>query len=219
MITMQDFMETVGYRITEGTDYGWQCHGDHAYQLDWWNQQHDGHTVSIVFDTRTHTVYQASVCDYAHNRAYRRIHPDFLAAYQAEALHRDQAADQAWDEVDYCDLETDQDFLDKAQAIVQGRHYDTRVEVPIDLDDTVMLKLMTQAHEQDITFNQLVERIMRTELAQLQAVTHHQPSKKASRRALALELDGVITDLDQGGEFDAVCRATVTHVRDSLRRV
>ena len=46
---------------------------------------------------------------------------------------------------------------------MNGNEYDTRVMVPVDLDDDTLMKLFTIAHEQDITLNQLVENIL-TEL-------------------------------------------------------
>lgn len=157
---MKDFMEVVDYKITEGSDYCWQCFGPDAYSLDSWNQEQDGHTVSIVFDTRTHTVYQACAYDYSRNRAYRLINPEFKQAHNDEAKDRGVDINQAWDDVNYVDLEEDEDFLEKARAIVAEEDYDTRVSVPVNLPDDVLFELMKQAHERDITFNQLVEEIL-----------------------------------------------------------
>lgn len=169
MITMRDFMETVNHRVTEGSDYLWQCYGHNAYRLDSWDGDQDGHSVSIVFDRETQTVYEVSVYDYKNQRAYRRINPDFLDAHNSESKERGVEADQAWDEVRYVDLESDKDFLAKAEAIVSGRDYDTRVEIPIELDDDTLFALMRMAHEQDITFNQLVENIVRAELTRIES--------------------------------------------------
>jgi hypothetical protein len=78
----------------------------------------------------------------------------------AESLERDCPIIFAWDAVKFTDLETADDFITKASAIVSGIDYDTRVCVPVDLDDHELLKLMTIAHERDITLNQLVEEIL-----------------------------------------------------------
>ena len=59
------------------------------------------------------------------------------------------------------DLETDEDFLEKASAIFDGKDYDTRVSIPVDFTDEELLRYMTLAHERDITFNQLVEEALR----------------------------------------------------------
>jgi len=166
MITLKDFMEVIDYKITEGSDYLWHCYGEHAYRLDSWNQEQDGHTVSIVFDTRTQKVYEASAYDYGRDRAYRLINPDYRQAHQQEASEKNVQENQAWDDVNYVDLETDEDFLDKARAISQGRDYDNRVQVPLDLPDDMLFELMKRAHEQDITLNQLVEIIVRDAIDQ-----------------------------------------------------
>ena len=161
MITLKDFMKTVNYRITEGSDYCWNCYGSNAYSLDYWNQDHNGHSLSIIFDTQSHEVYEVQAHDYKHNRAYRLINPDYKFVHDNEAVGREVSADEAWDEVNYVDLETDEDFLDKAQSIMSGEDYDTRIDMPIRLDDDALFELMKKAHEQDVTLNQLVEDILR----------------------------------------------------------
>jgi hypothetical protein len=34
MISLKEWMELVDYRITEGSDYGWNCYGHDAHMLD-----------------------------------------------------------------------------------------------------------------------------------------------------------------------------------------
>jgi hypothetical protein len=161
MITLKDFMETVDYKVTEGSDYCWNCYGPNAYRLDSWNQEQDGHSVSIIFDTRTHVVYEANAYDYKREHAYRLINPEYVETHRNEAAERDVLENQAWDDVDYVDLETPEDFLEKARAIVADEDYDTRVQVPVDFTDEELLTYMKLAHERDITFNQLVEEALR----------------------------------------------------------
>jgi len=173
MITLKDFMETVDYKITEGSEYMWQCYGDHAYRIDSWNQDQNGHSVSIVFDTRTHVIYEASAYDYKRGRAYRLINPDFKFGHDDEAQSRGIEGDQAWDDVKYIDLDVDQDFLEKAQAIVLDEDYDTRIQVPVDFTDEELLTYMTLAHERDITFNELVETALREAIAEHNKNTVH----------------------------------------------
>ena len=161
MITLKEFMELVDYKITEGSEYGWECFGTNAYNLSYWNQDHSGHSICIIFDTRTHEVYAVEACDYKHNRAYRLINPDYKTAHDNEAAGRDVNANQAWDDVNYVDLEVDDDFIQKALSIIAGENYDTRVSVPVNFTDEELLTYMKLAHEHDITFNQLVEEALR----------------------------------------------------------
>jgi hypothetical protein len=160
MITLREWMELVDYRITEGSNYGWQCYGTNAYSLDSWNGDQEGSSFTIIFDNKTQTVYEVQAHDYANQRAYRRINPDYLEAYTQEARQRDSWMSQAWDDVEYVDLETNDDWLEKAEAIFAGEDYDTRVQVPVDFSDEDLLQYMKMAHDMDITFNEFVERAL-----------------------------------------------------------
>ena len=169
MITMKEFMELVDYRITEGSNYGWQCYGDNAYMMDSWNGEQDGHSFTVIFDTKDQTVYEVQAHDYVHNRAYRMINEDFCKKNKKEAKRRDVNKDQAWDDVEYVDLEVDDDFIQKCLAISAGEDYDTRVSVPVDFSDEELLQYMKLAHERDITFNEFVEEALRHALAEVES--------------------------------------------------
>jgi hypothetical protein len=171
MITIKEWMELTDCKITEGSDYGWSCYGPNAYTLDSWNGVHGagGYSFSIVFSTKTQKVYEVSMCDYTNNRAYRMINPKNIEKHRKEALARDVNLNEAWDEVDYVDLDVDDDFIQKALAIRAGEDYDTRVQVPVDFSDEDLLQYMKLAHERDITFNELVEEALRHAISEFDA--------------------------------------------------
>ncbi len=175
MLSMKEFMELVDYRITEGDTYGWQCFGPNSYQLSSWNGVHGtgGWSANIVFSTRSQKVYCVEVCDYTNDRAYRMMHPDYVKKHDKEARRRDVSLNEAWDNVNYVDLETDDDFVQKFQAIVAGQEYDTRVLVPVDFTDEELLTYMTAAHKMDITFNEFVVQAI------TQAIQAHEADPKA----------------------------------------
>ena len=161
MITMQEFMEVVEYRITEGSDFTWDCFGKNSrpYSLSAWNGEHDGWSFCITFDTGTQEVYVAEACDYRNDRAYRLFNPKYKDAYMNHG--NKEFINQAWDDVEYVDLEVDDDWIQKALAIRDGEDYDTRVSVPLDLGDDELFRLMKMAHERDLTLNEFVEDILR----------------------------------------------------------
>jgi hypothetical protein len=161
---MKEWMELVEYRITEGSDYMWQCYGSNAYSLDSWNGDQDGHSFTIIFDTKDQTVYEVQVHDYVHNRAYRMINEDFRKKNRKEAKRRDVNKDEAWDDVEYVDLEVDDDFIQKCLAIREGEDYSTDVSIPIDLPDHELMQLFKMAHEANMTFNEYVNQALRTAL-------------------------------------------------------
>jgi hypothetical protein len=163
MITLQQHFESVNYRITEGDDYGWQCYGPNAHMLSSWNGVHGkgGWSTNVIFDTDNQTVYEVEVCDYTTDRAYRMINPDFKLEFDAESVERGQSGNQAWDDINYIDIDVEEDFLEKTRAIIAGVEYDNRVQVPLDLEDALLFELMKQAHDRDLTLNQMVEDILR----------------------------------------------------------
>ena len=157
-------METVDYRITDGSDFLWKCFGPNAYCLDSWNGDQDGHSIGITFDTKNQTVYKFEAHDYSKNNSYRWIHPDWKEIASNEAKIRNVDHSEAWDDVKFIDLDLAEDILEKAVAIVNGLNYDDRVQVPLDLPDSLLNKLFRIAHEQDITLNELIENIIKEEL-------------------------------------------------------
>jgi hypothetical protein len=161
---MKEWMEIVDYKITEGGDYGWQCYGPNAYCLDSWNGVHGkgGYSFSIVFSTKTQKVYEVTVCDYTNDRAYRMIAENKQGKHTKEATELGVNLNQAWDDVDYTDLEVDDDFIQKCLAIKAGEDYDTSVSVPLDLPDDLLMFAFKAAHEQNITFNEFMNQMLRS---------------------------------------------------------
>ena len=171
MITIKEWMELVDYKITEGSDYGWSCYGPYSYTLDSWNGVHGvgGYSFSIVFSTKSQKVYEVSVCDYTNDRAYRMINPKFQKKHEKEAMERGVNLNEAWDKVDYVELDVLDDFIQKSLAIKAGEKYDTRVQVQVDFSDEDLLQYMKIAHDRDITFNQLIEDALRHAIEEVEA--------------------------------------------------
>ena len=68
---------------------------------------------------------------------------------------------EAWDMVEYVDLEVDDDFIQKALAIKSGEDYSTDISVPIDLPDDLLLEAALNAHRQNITLNEYINTALR----------------------------------------------------------
>lgn len=142
MITLKEWMELVDYKITEGSD--WHCGEPDMYSLTYWNGDHMGYSTNIVFNTKTQNVHLVEICDYLNNRAYRRMVDKFCDD------------NVAYDDVKFVGLESDDDFIQKTIAIMNGEDYDTRVTIPIELSDEELLRLMIMAQERDMSFNDFV---------------------------------------------------------------
>lgn len=120
MITLKQWMEVADYMITEGSNYFHSKYPD-AYSFSSWNGCQDGYSLEIVFrlsksPQEEHLVYEVAAHDYKNNRSYRLINPEFA--------HKSKET-EAWDGVEYTDLELEECWLEKAVAIKSGIEYDT----------------------------------------------------------------------------------------------
>jgi predicted HicB family RNase H-like nuclease len=156
--------EAMDHQITGGSDYHWNCFPDARF-LDYESEY--AH-VSVLYSTVDQTVYQADASikrgvwpdDERFDKPYRWTNPTFNDAYLSESKERGIEPNQAWDDVKWILLETDEDFLEKSKAMFTGNYWDTRIQVPVDLDDSIILTLALEAHKRDITLNKMVEIVL-----------------------------------------------------------
>ena len=150
------------HKITSGSEYGWHCYGPNARYMDY---ESDYAHVSVIFDSTNQTVYSAEVSIKleawsSDKKPYRWLNPSFKDAMYSEALERKVNPDQAWDDINWTDLEVEEDFIEKVVAIFNGHDCDTRIMVPLDLADDLILHLAMEAHKRDITLNKMVEVVL-----------------------------------------------------------
>jgi len=159
---LSEINNTFQHKITSGGEYLWDCYPS-PWTIDYTSKYENG---TVISDTVTQRVYEVNVSPVvdaygaAEPKPYRYVDPAYREAYDLEAMDRNVDPNQAWDDVTWVDLETEEDFLVKAHKMFDGESFDTRIEVPIDLDNDTMLKLCMEAHKRDITLNKMVERIL-----------------------------------------------------------
>ena len=160
---LSEVNEALNHRITGGSTYHWQCYGPNARYLDY---ESDYAHASVLFDSKTQVVYEASVNAKDEKLTpYRWLNPEYKDAYYAESADKKVDPNNAWDNTNWCDLEVADDWLEKANAIFNGLSFDNRVTVPLDLDDATMLQLCMEAHKRDITLNKMIEQILEMAIA------------------------------------------------------
>jgi hypothetical protein len=155
---LKQINEALGHTVTEGSDYQWNSFPD-ARILDYASEYA---TASVVFNTKTQEVYEASV-DFRYNsdhRPYRWINQTYKDSYIAEFESRGLDPKIAWDDVRYIDLDIADDFIEKANCIFDGVVPDPRILVELDLDDATLLQIAKEAHKRDITLNQMIQHIL-----------------------------------------------------------
>ena len=170
MITLKQWLELANYRITEGDNYLWHCYGTDTFMLTSWNGIHGrgGYSTDITFDTKTQTVYEVCVYDYTNERAYRMINPSYAKAHAEEVSARGVDMNTAWDDIEYTELDVEEDFVEKATAIVNGQDYDTRIAISLQLDHDLEMEIYRNAHRLDMTVNDYIQMAL-VELIKTQA--------------------------------------------------
>jgi hypothetical protein len=109
-------INAAGSRITGGSDYGWQCYGTNSQILDFQNIDKKPYA-HCVFDRETQTVYEIVVEVPNHTQAYRWINLDFRDAYYKESNDRGLDPNNAWDNVSFTHVDTEELILEYLEDI------------------------------------------------------------------------------------------------------
>ena len=162
------------YHISGGEQFMWKCYPDARYLT--LSSEHA--EVSVLYSTVDQTVYEATVdvapgvnTDLAALEdvlVYRWMNPEWKEAHDIESVERGFDPKNAFDDIEWVDLEVEDDFLSKARNMFDGKFdFDKRVQVEIDLPDDLILFIAKQAHELDITFNQYISQLLERELPKM----------------------------------------------------
>jgi hypothetical protein len=100
MITIEQFLRLVNFKITGGTEFGWNCFGENARFLD---SETSEYSASIIFDAETQVVYVAEYLGTKNDIPYRWINPDFEAAYSAYAKKMSVDISLSWNDEPFFD--------------------------------------------------------------------------------------------------------------------
>ena len=150
MISLKKALQIGNYKITEGHKYLWSCYGYNARFLDFVDKD-----FNIIYDARNQKVYEASITD--GNTTYKLFNKKYRDAYYTEANARDVSDD-------FIELETVNDFISKATAIIMGLDYDKRIELEVNIPNDDLLILLLDAHKKDMTFNDYISKILTEQL-------------------------------------------------------
>lgn len=104
-IKIKDFVLAVNYKIGDGYEYLWECYGPNACGLGW-DKKDFSASAAIIYDTKTHDVYEMSVwdCRVEKTKVYRWIKPGYFKKYKKESKSRGFKFDIAIDDVKFEDV-------------------------------------------------------------------------------------------------------------------
>lgn len=103
MVTIKKFIKSINFKIDEGCEYLWECYGPDCRQLGWTKPDRSA-TAGIVYDNKSHVVYEMSVWDNKNEEVWRWIRPGFRRAHDRECLSRGFIAKRAIDSVGFQDV-------------------------------------------------------------------------------------------------------------------
>lgn len=153
MITLQQFMELVDYKISDGCPYKHTSYSDLYCLFTADNEK----SFYVIFDSSTKKVYYAEVYDNKKDQSYLLVESGFDIGVERD------------DSYESSTLEVDDDFLEKAMAIKEGREYDHRIMTILTFTDEEWFKYAMMAHERDITLNKMIESLLTEGLEYIRA--------------------------------------------------
>ena len=159
MNTLIDFLKAIDYKITDCSDYCWDCYGDGIRSMDSYNLRLS--ECSAIFTKNGGEIRELTMHDYKNRRSYRWTDPRFEQARKAEAESIGVNDDIAYDSIEFIDLIVIEDILEKISAVSRGKEYDKRVVIPLNLTEKEFYELALAAHTLDITINAFVEMALK----------------------------------------------------------
>ena len=162
MITIENFLRAIKFKISETSKYEWECYGSNAHSMDYWNGEHDGYSASMVFDSKSNIVYEMNMCDYENYRAYRWISPKYEKKHANECSKR-HVEDVAWQGVEWIPTMSSDDILEKISCIMNNKQYspDPVVSVRIKYNEMVAFNKVSKHLNEPI--QSILERLVRLE--------------------------------------------------------
>lgn len=157
---LKHVIDAIDYRITSAEKYYWACYGEDVLYINF-DDIRSRPVGSFLFNSRTAEVYEITVEVPGEELCYRWIRPGFENDYRLEAAAKGVPADIAWDDVEYTDIETEDDILEKLTAIINCQEFDRTIEIPIKLTEAEELCLHRQAHAAGMTTNEYANMALR----------------------------------------------------------
>ena len=155
MNTLTNFLKAIDYKITDSSEYHWDCYGSDIRSIDSYNL---GITeCTALFTKNGGEIRELTLRDYENRRSYRWTDPKFEQERKDEALSIGVDDTAAYDDVNFIELEMIEDMFEKMEAVTKGEKYDTRIMIPLDMTEQEFLEVARAAHALDITINAFFE--------------------------------------------------------------
>lgn len=118
---LEEFLNFIGYRVTSGERYYWDCFGKNARYIDSDEVfSKNGFIRALaIFDTETKFIYQLESSDDRENIGYLWIHPLYREAHRLEAIAKGVDPNQFYDDVEFHICETAEEWNEKTLKLLE----------------------------------------------------------------------------------------------------
>lgn len=178
-MNLSDVITAAGSRISNASEYLWQCFGNNAYSIDF--RDTDGEEcTSCTYDKEHQFVFEITVSVPGQDQCFRWINPEYREAYVNECKQRNINPSIAWDDLRYTEISDESLMLEYVKDVGETYYDDLpiseesdidekgRVSVPLEMTEEETFRLMTLAHEADLTLNEYVEKILEKEILRIE---------------------------------------------------
>ena len=155
---LHNYLNAIKNNITNIDTYNWDCYGYNVKSFDSYIQ--GKYECNAVVALPGGELRELTFYDFVKSKAYRWTDPDYKDAHNSEAVSLGVNPNEAWDDVTYCEVEIAEDILEKMTAVNEGRDYDPRITIPVDMTNEEFIQIAKAAHALDITINEFVHRAL-----------------------------------------------------------
>ena len=151
---IKEYLAAIKYNITNVDTFMWSCYGEDIRCFDSYIK--GKYECNAVVSGPDNKIRELAFYDYVKAKQYRWIDPEYRDAYKKEAIEimgHDHGAG-------FCEVELSKDILEKMTAVSEGRDYDPRIIIPVDMTNEEFLVIAKAAHSLDITINEFVHHAL-----------------------------------------------------------
>ena len=113
---LDNIIAATGARISGGDPYMWECYGPNANYIEF--RDTDGQSYAhAIYDTKNYIVYEIHIEVPGQSQAFRWLNPITKSAYYTEAERRGIDPNNAWDDVGYTHVDTEELMLEYLKDI------------------------------------------------------------------------------------------------------
>jgi hypothetical protein len=156
---LERFMIAVEYRISSSYEHLYEC-GDSSLSV--LCSDKDGvYSTEVAINLKTNDTMYLNVWDYKNKRMYNYF-PDkeFMKEYLEEYAIKKPYYVHPDDVIEEVNLDVEEDYFDKLYCIINEIDYNTDVLCKLDIDDDILIKLALKAHENNVTLNDYIVRLL-----------------------------------------------------------